>query len=443
MSDATGTGRSTWERMVVIRAARLIDGMGPKPIPNAVITIIDGRIASVAIGVRPGPGARVIDLSDCTVLPGLIDAHTHVCFTPEGAKDQVLTRSVAFRALQGAAAARATLRAGFTTLRDIDSEGAGFADVAVRDAIREGLIPGPRLFVATMALSITGGHMNLKGLAPDIDMRLPQVAAITDTVDDMVRAVRQQIKYGADWIKIYATSTIGQIDQRTLDPIAQFSETELRAVVDEARRWRKDVAAHAYGGEGARAAVKAGVRSIEHGMLLDDETLDLMAARGVFWCPTFSNMRPTHALAGYPDSFVQRVMARHRDTLQKAIRQGVKIVFGTDAGRVRHGTNAEEFELMVKAGMEPMAAIQSATSVAAELLRVDEELGAVTEGRQADLVAVPGDPLKDITLLRNVSFVMKAGVVVKDTRAGSPARGPATAALAAAVELNDDVLDPS
>jgi imidazolonepropionase-like amidohydrolase len=398
---------------IVIRAGRLIDGVSPQAISDATVVVEGDRITAAGRNVRAPAGAHVLDLSGCTVLPGLIDAHTHVCFAPQDGKDPVLTKSIAFRALQGAAAARASLNAGFTTLRDIDSEGAGFADVAVRDAIAQGLIPGPRLFVATMALSITAGHMNLRGLAPEIDMRLPQVAAITDTRDEMIRAVRQQVKYGADWIKIYATSTLAQIDQRTLEPVSQFDEAEIRTVVDEARRWRKDVATHAYGGAGAKAAVLAGVRSVEHGMMLDEVTLRLMAERGVYWCPTFANMRPTHALAGYPADFVGRLMARHRETFQNALRVGVKIAFGTDAGRVVHGTNADEFDLMVDAGMEPMRAIQSATSVAAALLRMENEIGAVKAGYCADLVAVPGDPLESIGLMHNVSFVMKAGAVVK------------------------------
>jgi imidazolonepropionase-like amidohydrolase len=396
-----------------IRAGRLIDGVGPQAMPDVVILIEGDRITGVGRNLSPPPDARVLDLSAYTVLPGFIDAHTHVCFAPQDGKDPVLTKSIPFRALQGAAAARASLNAGFTTLRDIDSEGAGFADVAVRDAIRQGLIPGPRLLVATMALSITGGHMNLQGLAPEIDVRLPQVAMMTDTVDDMIKAVRQQVKYGADWIKIYATSMLRQIDQKSLEPISQFNEEQVRVVVEEARRWRKDVAAHAYGGGGAKAAARGGVRSIEHGMLLDTETLGLMVERGVYWCPTFSNMQPDYALAGYPDSFVQRLMARHREAFREALRLGVKIAFGTDAGRVEHGTNAQEFKLMVQAGMAPMRAIQAATSVAAELLRMEGEIGAVKPGYAADLVAVAGNPLDDVELLRDVRFVMKLGRIVK------------------------------
>ena len=409
----SGTGVIGEPGPVAIRAGRLIDGVGSQPVPDAVILIDGGRIVDVGPGPSPPPGAQVIDLSAYTVLPGLIDAHTHVCFAPQDGKDPVLTKSMPFRALQGAAAARASLNAGFTTLRDIDSEGAGFADVAVRDAIQQGLIPGPRLFVATMALSITAGHMNLYGLAPEIDLRLPQVAAMADSVDEMIKAVRQQVKYGADWIKIYATSTLRQIDQKTLEPISQFTAEQVRVVVDEAQRWRKDVAAHAYGGDGAKAAVLGGVRSIEHGMFLDDETLELMAERGVYWCPTFSNMQAKYALAGYPGEFVERLMARHRETFRKALRLGVRIAFGTDAGRVVHGTNAEEFELMVQAGMAPMRAIQAATSVAADLLRMQHEIGTVQTGCAADLVAVAGNPLDDIKLLQDVQFVMKAGTVVK------------------------------
>ena len=419
LSETRPMGRGSSEPLVAVLAGRLIDGVNQQAFSDAVVLIEGERITAVGRDITPPPGAEVIDLSAYTVLPGLIDAHTHVCFAPQDGKDPVLTKSVAFRALQAAAAARASLDAGFTTLRDTDSEGAGFADVAVRDAIRQGLIPGPRLFVSTRALSITGGHMNLNGLAPEIDMRLPQVAAMVDTVDEMIRAVRQQVKYGADWIKVYATSTLRQIDQRTLEAVPQFSEAHLRVIVDEAARWRKDVAAHAYGGEGARAAVRAGVRSIEHGMFLDRETLELMVERQVFWCPTFSNMQPQYALAGYPIAFVDRIMARHRETFQQAMELGVKVAFGTDAGRFPHGRNAEEFDLMVRAGMEPMRAIQTATSVAAELLRVEGELGSVRKGSMADLIAVDGNPLEDVNVLRDVRVVIKGGIVIKHAAARS------------------------
>jgi imidazolonepropionase-like amidohydrolase len=401
----------------------VIDGTSAAPLLDAVIIVEGDRIARVSPRalVQVPAGARVIDLSGYTVLPGLIDAHTHICFAPQDGKDPVLQKSVPFRALEGAAAARASLEAGFTTLRDLDSEGADFADVAVRDAIQKGLVPGPRLLVSTMALSITGGHMNLVGLSPAIDERLPQVAAMTDSVDEMVREVRRQVKYGADWIKLYATGSMRHVDRKTLESLAQVNEVQARAVVEEARRWRRDVAAHAYGGDGARAAILGGVRSIEHGALLDTATLRLMAERGTYWSPTLSNFTPSTSLGGYPDGFVQRVMERHRLAFREGLRAGVKIVFGTDAGRVKHGTNAGEFALMVGLGMEPMRAIQSATTVAAELLRLEDEIGAVRAGLHADLVAVHGNPLEDVKLLQDVRFVMKGGQVVK-----APGTGAAT-----------------
>jgi imidazolonepropionase-like amidohydrolase len=406
---------------VAVRAGRVIDGTGAAPLPDAVILVEGERIARVGprAEVQVPAGAELIDLSAYTVLPGLIDTHTHICFAPQDGKDPVLQKSVPFRAIEGAAAARASLEAGFTTLRDLDSEGAEFADVAVRDAIQKGLVPGPRLLVSTMALSITGGHMNLVGLAPAIDERLPQIAAMTDSDDAMVREVRRQVKYGADWIKLYATGSMRHVDPKTLEPLVQVNEAQVRTVVEEARRWRRDVAAHAYGGDGARAAILGGVRSIEHGALLDAATLQLMAERGTYWSPTLSNFTPATALAGYPEAFVQRVMAHHKQAFQAGLRAGVRIVFGTDAGRVKHGTNAGEFALMVGLGMDPMRAIQSATSAAAELLRLEDEIGAVRPGLQADLVAVPGNPLEDVTLLQRVRFVMKGGRVVKGPPAGA------------------------
>jgi imidazolonepropionase-like amidohydrolase len=402
-----------WSQVVAIRAGRLIDGVSPAPVENVVVVVEEGRIADVGPDAAVPSGAAVIDLRSFTVLPGLIDCHTHVCLTPDYSRNNpVLGKSVAYRALEGAAAARATLEAGFTTLRDLDSEGADFADVAVRDAIARGLVPGPRLLVATLALSITGGHMNQTGLAPEIDERVPQLAAMTDSTDEMVREVRRQVKYGADWIKLYATGTLRHIEPETLEPLPQVSEEQVRAVVEEARRWRKDVAAHAYGGDGARAAVKGGVRSIEHGMLLESDILEIMASRGTFWCPTLSVFQPRDA-AEARDPLLSRILERQKQVFKNALAAGVKIAFGTDAGGVPHGSNAGELKLMVSMGMEPMRAIQSATSVAAELLRMEGEIGRIQKGYAADLIAVSGDPLRDVGLLSNVAFVMKGGRVVK------------------------------
>jgi imidazolonepropionase-like amidohydrolase len=400
---------------VVIRAGLVIDGVSNNAISKALIVIENDRIVAVGPDVRVPAGARTIDLSGSTVLPGLIDAHTHVAFAPQDGKDPVLNKSIPFRALEGLAAARADLDAGFTTLRDTDAEGARDADVAVRDAINQGVGVGPRLLVSGMAISITGGHMNLFGLAPAIDARVPQLADLADSDASLVAIVRRQVKDGVDWIKLYATGSLRHIQQDTLESLAQFDESQVRLVVAEARRWRRDVAAHAYGGDGARAAVLGGVRSIEHGILLDAATLQLMAERGTFYVPTLSNFTPTQALAGYPEAFVKRVMARHREAFEKAMQLKVNIAFGTDAGRVKHGTNAGEFALMVNYGMSPMAAIQSSTTVAARLLRLEDRVGAVKPGLQADLIAVNGNPLENINVLQDVRFVMKAGVVVKHT----------------------------
>jgi imidazolonepropionase-like amidohydrolase len=397
---------------VVIRTGRLIDGTGNAPIHQAAIVIENDRIVAVGSDVRVPAGARTIDLSGYTVLPGLVDAHTHVCFAPQDGKDPVLNKSIPYRALEGAAAARAALDAGFTTLRDTDAEGARDADVAVRDAINQGLIAGPRMLVAGMAISITGGHMNLFGLAPAIDASVPQVADLVDSDAGLVHAVRRQVKDGVDWIKLYATGSLRHIDQNTLESLAQFDEAQVRMVVDEARRWRRDVAAHAYGGDGARAAVLGGVRSIEHGILLDASILQLMAERGTFFVPTLSNFTPTQALTGYPEPFVRRVMARHREAFQNAMQLGVKIAFGTDAGRVKHGTNAGEFALMVSYGMSPMQAIKASTTTAAELLRMEDRVGAIKPGLLADVIAVKGDPLENIKVMQDVRFVMKAGKVM-------------------------------
>ncbi|MDQ3746111.1 MAG: amidohydrolase family protein [Acidobacteriota bacterium] len=401
-------------RPVVIRAARLLDVRSGDIIDNAVIIVEGERVKAVGQHVAVPAGARVYDLGNVTLLPGLIDCHTHVMLEPEDERGTppVVTKSQAFRTVEGVAAALKDLQAGFTTMRDLDSEGAGFADVAVRDGINRGIIPGPRLLVSGNPLTITGGAMNNAGLSPDI--QLPDPGANTDTREAMIAEVRREVRNGVDWVKVYATGPMRYVDPVTLDPLSQFSAEDIRAIVTEAARWHRDVAAHAYGGEGAKNAIRGGVRSLEHGMMLDDEGLRLLVEHGTYYCPTLSVYIPKT-----PDEDTElrrRIVASHRQVFQKALRMGVKIVFGTDVGAFEHGTNAREFELMVEYGMKPLEAIRAATTRAAELLRMEKQLGAVEPGKYADIIAVEGNPLEDIHALRRVNFVMKAGQVYVSPR---------------------------
>lgn len=397
--------------VTAIRCGRLLNPVDGSITRNAVIVISGERIELAGATAKIPDGARVIDLSAYTVLPGLIDSHTHILLQPEDERGAppVITKSQAFRTVQGVAAARKDLEAGFTTLRDVDSEGAGFADVAIRDAINGGIIPGPRLFVATLALTITGGHMNNAGLNPDI--YVPEPASLTDSRDAMIAEVRRQVKYGADWIKLYATGTLRHVDATSLEPLGQVSLEDVKAVVAEAKRWHRDVAAHAYGGEGAKNAIRGGVRSIEHGMMLDDEALKLMVEQGTYWCPTLSVYFPEHAEDD--TELRRRIVASHRNVFQKAMKMGVRIVFGTDVGAFEHGTSAREFVRMVEYGMKPIDAIRSATIRGSELLRLEREIGTIEPGKFADVIAVEGNPLDDIASLGRVAFVMKAGQVYR------------------------------
>jgi imidazolonepropionase-like amidohydrolase len=397
-----------------LRCGHLFDPASGKTTENAVVLVRDGRIAAVGAGVAVPAGAKTIDLSRYTCLPGLIDSHTHVLLQPEDERGTppVVTKSIAFRTVQGVAAARRDLEAGFTTLRDLDSEGAGFADVAVRDGIEQGIVPGPRLLVSGNPLTITGGAMNNHGLNPDVEV--PDPAALTDSREAMVAEVRREVRQGVDWIKVYATGPMRYVDPVTLEPLSQFSEEDLRAVVEEAKRWHRDVAAHAYGGDGAKNAIRAGVRSIEHGMMLDDEGLRLLVEHGTWWCPTLSVYVP--ATKEDDTELRRRIVAHHKEVFQKAMKIGVKIVFGTDAGAFEHGTQAKEFVRMVDYGMSPLEALRSATVRGAELLRLEKEIGTLEPGKAADVIAVAGDPLKDVSVLERVAFVMKGGRVYKGTR---------------------------
>jgi imidazolonepropionase-like amidohydrolase len=391
----------------VVRAARWLDVAAGQLRTPAVVVVQNGRIVSIG-GAAPA-GAGTIDLGEVTLLPGLIDAHTHLTYDIEG---DWVTRPVrelpADAALRGARNARRTLEAGFTTVRDVGAP--GFADVSLMKAIDSGMIPGPRILGAGHSLGITGGHCDDTGWAPGILESGPE-EGIVDGVGAALRAVRYQLKHGAKVIKICATAGVLSFDATV--GAQQFSDEEMKAVVDEAKRHGVKVAAHAHGSEGILAAVKAGVSSIEHGSMLTDEIYKEMKTRGTYLVPTayLLTAMPLDALPPPLAAKARQVIPLAKESHRQAVKAGVKIAFGTDAAVYPHGLNAREFAVYVDYGMSPIEAIRTATTAAADLLGTTDR-GVIAAGKLADLVAVPGDPLKDITAMEQVSFVMKGGVVV-------------------------------
>jgi imidazolonepropionase-like amidohydrolase len=393
---------------VIIRASRMLDVQSGSFVRNAVIVVEGEKITAVGTNVSIPPGARLIDLGDATLLPGLIDCHTHLMARipdePQGYGLNLLTKSQAFRALEGAADARVTLLAGFTAVRDVESEGSGYADVDLRDAINQGLVEGPRMQAATRGIAMVGRYFPF-GISSDLK-DFPTGAQLISGTEEARRAAREQIGHGADLLKVYAdwgTPTL------TVD--------EIRVVVEEAHRVNLRVAAHADSPEGIRNALMAGVDSIEHGTEADRGSLELMKEKNAYWVPTEGDYFYHVDSAKSPKArkYMEEALQRARQNIAIARELGVKIANGFDpASAEDHGKNAHEIIAMSKLGLPPIEAIRAATASAADLMGWRDEVGSIEVGKYADVIAVSGDPLADITELEHVKFVMKGGIVVKN-----------------------------
>jgi imidazolonepropionase-like amidohydrolase len=405
--------------LTVIRAGALIDGTSDAPRKNQLIFVRGDRIERVTdSSAAIPPSAKVIDLSAATVLPGLIDSHTHIFLWGEdpakgGYDVNILKAGIALRAARATFATRRALEQGFTTLRDLETEGAGYGDVEIKQAIEEGTIPGPRLFCATRAISTTGGY-NLEDYAPELDM--PKGAQLVDGPVEARKAARQQLEHGADWIKVYMTHRSWVDKEGKLVSQPTLTVEELKAIVDETHGWGKKVACHAYNGIGLQRALDGGCDSIEHGLEITDAQIAQMKQQGTWYCPTLAPYYGDWAAADTPGGKRDRARAAvHEISFRKALQAHLKIVYGTDMGGIPWTEPiAQEFGRMVSLGMTPMDAIQSATVRASEMLEMKGEIGVVAAGAYADIVAVSGDPLKDVGELEHVRFVMHNGAVLKD-----------------------------
>jgi len=399
---------------IAIRAGKLIDGKNDKPVENAFILIEADKIVSVTSGGSAPAGAEVIDLSKATVLPGFMDVHTHVLLqgdvTAEEYDEQLLKQSIPYRAILAARNAEIALSHGFTAMRDLETEGAMYADVDVKTAIARGEVPGPRMQVATRAMTPTGMYPLL---GYSWELKVPTGVQYVDGVEGARKAVREQAMYGADWIKYYSDRRYHFEADGVLHSMVNFTDEEAKAIVEEAHRIGKKVAAHAIGSDGIAAALRAGVDTIEHGDGLTDALMDDMARRGIYWVPTLTV--GLYVAPGRGGNW-QKMADLQKENFAKALKKGVKIALGTDAGGFdwKKVNQAKEFEYYVQYGMTPIQSIHTGTSVAAELLGWSDKAGTIEAGKWADLVAVSGDPLKDITELQKVKFVMKGGTVYKN-----------------------------
>src|SRR5882724_3135534 len=409
----------------VLKAARMFDGKSNSLSTPGLVVVTGGKIAGVGAQAAIPGGAETIDLGDATLLPGFIDAHTHLTsmYSDDWKQNLIdgLQKTVAERALDASANARVTLMAGFTTVRDVGSS--DFLDVGLRNAIRDGVVPGPRMLVTVHALGSTGGHCDHSG-----GFRPGLFGRETDPLDGVINgpdqaryAVRLDHKYGADMIKVCATGGVLSLTDDVDTP--QLTQDELNAIVDEAHALRRKTAAHAHGAEGAKRAIRAGIDSIEHGTFLDDEALDMMKQKGTYYVPTLMAAQglSEQIQKGVPIPPAIKVkaddaIAHVHQTFQKAIAKGVKIGLGTDAAVYPHGRNAEEFHQMVDLGMKPIDALKAGTSSDADLLGLSSKIGTLETGKLADVVAVPGDPLENIRQTEHVFFVMKEGVVYRNEK---------------------------
>ncbi|MFZ0961986.1 MAG: amidohydrolase family protein [Terriglobia bacterium] len=413
-----GPQAGSTDQVTFVHCGTLIDEVSDEPRQNALVEIAGGKFRAITNYTpdfaRPA-GAAFIDLAAETCLPGLVDSHTHVLLQgdqkPGQYDEQILKWSLPYRTIWGTQAARRALEYGFTTIRDVETEGAYYADVSIRDAIKQGVIPGPRMVVATRALDVTGAYA-LLGYDPAL--MLPHGVQVVDGPDECRKAVREQIGNGADWIKLYADQRVSTADG-VVHSIPTFTPDELHAIVDETHREHHKVAAHAMGLEGVHNAVEAGVDSIEHGAYITDDDLRTMVAHGTWYVPTlyiFIYSEEIRQPGGLPER--KGMVDIHAQTFRRALKARVKIAFGTDVGGFEWTINpAKEFPLMVEYGMTPAQALHAATVSGAELVDMKKQIGSIEPGKSADLVAVSGNPLNDISVLENVNFVMKEGVAYK------------------------------